>query len=86
MVAVIQLFGSGAHCCSLHLRFSSVLVDEERNLHTKVEYMRRIAVSHSGCCCLRKGDKPEDKHTIFIHELQSALRLAVVFSYIYCEM
>jgi hypothetical protein len=85
MVTERELFGSAAHCYSLHLKFSLLLLDEERNLEMKVGYTRRIALLLSGCY-IKRSDKLRKKYAIFIHELQNALRLALVFTYVYCEL
>ena len=79
-----ELFESGAHWSSL---WSLWVIDWERNLQKKDDYTRRNARSHFGCCCARKKKvkiNSDEWNAIFRHELQSALRLAVGFSNIYC--
>jgi hypothetical protein len=84
----IELFGSGAHCYSFHIRFSLMRLDEERNLQKKFGHRKQIFLSHSGSCCppTEMWSTQKKKPANFTHKLQRVLRLTVVYFYIYCGM
>ena len=55
----------------------------------KGEYGRGISRSLFGCSCPHKRNvktSSDEQHTIFAHELQSALSLTMGFSKVYCEL
>jgi hypothetical protein len=56
----------------------------KRKVDTRDELLSRIF----GCCCLHEDVKinSEEQHTIFSHEVQSALRVTVGFPDVYCEL
>jgi hypothetical protein len=64
-------------------------LDKERSAKMEGGFTRRIAVSHFGCCCPHKRKvkvNSEEQDAIFAQDLQSALKLAAIFSNIYCEL
>jgi hypothetical protein len=64
------------------------VLDEEQSLQKKGGYSRQLltrmldAAAHIKKC----EDQLDEQHAILAHELQSALRLTVGFSNIYCVM
>jgi hypothetical protein len=76
------------NCRSNSVRFSFVGLDEEGTLQKKCGCTRRIARSNSEFCFPHERIvkiNSDEKHAIFAHEWQSALRLKVGFSKIYVD-
>jgi hypothetical protein len=89
MVTEIKLFESTDNSVT----FLLVGFDEKRSLQkqdTREEFLARIleaAARILEAAARTKNVKiNSDEHAIFTHELQSALRLPVGFSNIYCEL
>jgi hypothetical protein len=75
---------STPHC----VRYLFVDFDEERRVGKEGGYTRRMAVAR---CMLLPAQRnlninSDEQHAIFAHKLQSALRLTLGFSNIYCEL
>ena len=70
------------------VRFLIVDFDEERHLGKEGGYTRRTAVARCVLLPAYRNLKinSDEQHAIFAHKLQSALRLTLGFSNIYCEM
>ena len=58
-------------------------VSSQRKVYSRHELLPR---SLDAAACREKREHQLKQHTIFAHELQTALRLTVEFSNIYCEM
>jgi hypothetical protein len=85
MGADIELFGSPDRTlldfCLWGCMESKVY---KRKVDTPEEFLARILVA--AACINKCEDQPDEKHAIFAHDLRSALRLAVGFLNIYCEL
>jgi hypothetical protein len=56
----------------------------KRKVDTPVEFLADILFA--AVCTSKCEDQSDEKHVICAHEWRSALRLAVEFSKIYCEL
>jgi len=84
MVTEIELFQPRPN--SVRLLF--VGLDEERSYKRKLDIREELVARISDVAARIKKTKinSDENHAIFVHELQSTLRIVVGFSNIYCEL